>query len=346
VARLAEVDPSTVSRVLRGDPAQHVRPETRLRIIEAAQRLDYRPNVMARSLRTRRTGTIGLVIPSLDNVGFADVTHGIQRAAAEAGLLLLVVEAQALPAEGSPEAGSVYERLVGDGLVDGLILAFATLEGHHLSRLADRGIPLVLVNRRASGISGSVVVDDQRGSRMAVDHLVALGHERIAYVGLGLETDTARRRRQGYLDGLRSMGASRAAPLEERAPPTVEGGHDAIAPLLRRTRRRPPTAVFVASLMSALGVRSGLLERGLRIPGDVSLIAFNDHPLAEHLAPPLTAVRMPNLEMGQEAVRMLVGAIGGRPVQDVMIATRPQVVVRASTAPPAQSTRTPARMAG
>ena len=86
--------------------------------------------------------------------------------------------------------------------------------------------------------------------------------------------------------------------------------------------------------MSALGVRAGLIEHGLRIPEDVSLIAFNDHPIAEHLAPPLTTVRMPNLEMGQEAVGMLVGAIEGQPVQDVMITQAPQVVVRASTAPP------------
>ena len=334
VARLAGVDPSTASRVLRDDPAQHVRSETRGRILDAARRLEYRPNAPARSLRTRRTGTIGLVIPSLDNVGFADVTHGIQRATAEAGMLLLVVEAEAQPAADSGRSEVVYERLVGDGLVDGLILAFATLQDHHLSRLVDRGIPLVLVNRRVPGISGSVVVDDLEGSRMAVEHLIGLGHERIGYIGLDAVTDTARRRRQGYLDGMGRSRRGRPGRLEEDAPPTVEGGHEAIARLLGRTRSRPPTALFVASLMSALGVRAGLIEHGLRIPEDVSLIAFNDHPIAEHLAPPLTTVRMPNLEMGQEAVRMLVGAIEGQPVQDVMIAQAPQVVVRASTAPP------------
>jgi LacI family transcriptional regulator len=327
------VDPSTVSRVLRGDPAQHVRPETRQRILDAAARLAYRPNAMARSLRTRRTGTIGLVIPSLDNVGFADVTHGIQRAAAEAGLLLLVVEAQALRSE--PGGDAVYERLVGDGLVDGLIVAFATLEGHHVSRLADRGIPLVLVNRRAPGISGSVVVDDERGSCMAVQHLAGLGHRRIGWIGLDADTDTAQRRRQGYLDGLRATGRAASGDLEELASPTVAGGRQAVVRLLERTAGHPPTALFAASLMSALGVREGLLERGLRIPEDVSLVAFNDHPIAEHLAPPLTTVRMPNLEMGEEAVRMLVGAIEGQPVHDVMITRAPEVIVRASTAAPA-----------
>jgi LacI family transcriptional regulator len=336
VARRAEVDPSTASRVLRGDPGQQVRPETRQRIIDAARDLRYRPNALARSLRTRRTGTIGLVIPSLDNVGFADVTHGIQQAAAEAGRLVLVVEAEALPADGSGQAEEVYERLVGEGWVDGLIVAYATLEDSHVGHLAEQGIPLVLVNRRTSGISGSVVVDDQLGSRLAVEHLASLGHRRIGYIGLDADTDTARRRRQGYHDGLAAAREHPDRSLEAAAPPTVDGGRDGLARLLAQSRpSHRPTAVFVASLMSALGVRSGLVAAGLRIPEDVSLIAFNDHPIAEHLAPPLSTVRMPNLRMGREAVAMLLGAIDGGPVRDLMIEDRPEVVVRASTAPPA-----------
>lgn len=330
MARLASVDPSTVSRVLRGDPAQHVRPETRERIVEAARQLDYRPNALARSLRTRRTGTIGLVVPSLDNVGFAEVIHGIQRAAAEAGRLLLVVEAQALP-ESSRRSQEVYERLVGDGLVDGLVVAFATLQDHHVTRLADQGIPLVLVNRRSSGIHGSVVVDDLGGSRMAVEHLTALGHGRIGYVGFDADTDTGQRRRQGYVDGLAAAGIAPERSFEEIEPPTVEGGYRAIGRLLERTRTRRPTALFVASLMSAMGVRAGLVEQGLRIPEDASIVAFNDHPIAEHLAPPLTTVRMPNLAMGEEAVRMLLGALDGLPVHDLIIGEEPRLIVRAST---------------
>jgi LacI family transcriptional regulator len=342
VARLAEVDPSTASRVLRGDPAQHVRPETRQRILDAARQLAYRPNALARSLRTRRTGTIGLVIPSLDNVGFADVTHGIQVGAARASMLLLVVEEQALSGHGSGRSEVVYERLVGDGLVDGLIVAFATLQDRHLERLTEQGIPLVLVNRRTRGINGSVVVDDQAGSRMAVEHLASLGHTRIGYLGLAADTDTALRRRDGYLEGLASARHGGLLALEERIPPTVEGGFEGIGRLLDRTRDDPPTAVFTASLMSALGARAGLVERGLRIPQDVSLIAFNDHPIAEHLAPPLTTVRMPNLEMGEQAVHMLEGAIRGLPVGDVMVSHAPQVIVRASTAPPRPARRQPA----
>ena len=335
---MADVDPSTASRVLRGDPAQHVRTETRQRILDAASQLNYRPDALARSLRTRRTGTIGLLIPSLDNVGFADVTHGIQQAAAEGGRLVLVVEAEALSAAETqlPDTTrfEVYERLVGDGLVDGLIAAFATLDDHHLSSLADQGIPLVLVNRRTSGVSGSVVVDDLRGSRMAVDHLIGLGHRRIGLVGLDLDTDTAQRRRQGYRDALEHAGLDYDERREEAAPPTVQGGRDGLARLLAASSGESPTAIFVASLMSALGVQAGLAERGLRIPDDVSVIAFNDHPIAEHVDPPLSTVRMPNLAMGRASVEMLLRALDGIPVEDVMIKEAPRLIVRASTAAP------------
>jgi LacI family transcriptional regulator len=338
VAGLAGVDPSTASRVLRGDPAQHVRPETRERILEAAQELRYRPNALARSLRTRRTDTIGLLIPSLDNVGFADVTHGIQRAAAEEGKLVLLVEAEALSSSDKHTADEVYERLIGDGLVDGLIVAFAALQDRHVRSLAERGIPLVLVNRRSSGISGSVVVDDLRGSRMAIEHLTSLGHRRIGFLGLAGDTDTAQRRRQGYLDAMVAAGLASERHREQAEPPTVEGGRAGIERILDADREELPTAIFVASLMSALGVRAGLAAHGLRIPADVSLIAFNDHPIAEHLDPALTTVRMPNLEMGQMAVQQLLKAIDGQPIGDVMVDLAPRIIERASTAAPSAHT--------
>jgi LacI family transcriptional regulator len=183
------------------------------------------------------------------------------------------------------------------------------------------------------------VVDDLAGSRMAVEHLAALGHDRIGFVGLDADTDTAHRRRQGYLDGLATAGLAYDEALEQAAPPTEPGGRDGIAALLALPAARRPTAVFAASLMSALGVRAGIVAAGLRIPEGVSLIAFNDHPIAEHLAPPLTTVRMPNLTMGREAVRMLLDALDGQPVRDLMIDEAPEVVIRASTARPHLSSR-------
>ena len=266
MASLAGVDPSTASRVLRGDPAQHVRPETRKRILDAADQLRYRPNALARSLRTRRTGTIGLLIPSLDNVGFADVTHGIQRAAADEGKLVLLVEAEALSTSDRGNADEVYERLVGDGLVDGLIVAFAALKDRHVNSLAEQDIPLVLVNRRTSGVSGSVVVDDLRGSRMAIEHLTGLGHRYIGFIGLAGDMDTAQRRRQGYRDAMADAGSPPLENLEQAVPPTVEGGREGIERLIATNVAAMPSAIFVASLMSALGVRAGLMAAWVAHP--------------------------------------------------------------------------------
>jgi DNA-binding LacI/PurR family transcriptional regulator len=330
VARRAGVDPSTASRVLRDDPTQQVRPETRQRIIDAARDLKYRPNALARGLRTRRTDTLGLIIPSLDNLGFADVTHGIQSAAAAAGKLVMVVEAEA--AAGA--SNSVYERLIGDGRLDGMIVAFASLDDDLVAQLGEREIPLVLVNRRTSRVHGSVVVDDERGSRMAVEHLIRLGHRRIGYIGLGADTDTARRRLTGYGTGMTSAGI----PIDPRwlaaGSPTEDGGRSAIETVLKATPGNPPTAFFVASLMSAIGALAALAAAGLRVPSDVSLVTFNDHPFAAHTAPPLTTVRMPNFRMGQEAVKMLIDAFAGVPVRDLVIDDAPEIVVRASTAAP------------
>ncbi|MET0773728.1 MAG: LacI family DNA-binding transcriptional regulator [Candidatus Limnocylindrales bacterium] len=331
VARRADVDPSTASRVLRDDPSQQVRPETRERILEAARELRYRPNALARGLRTRRTDTFGLIIPSLDNLGFADVTHGIQSAAAGAGKLVMVVEAEAVA---DAAAHGVYQRLIGDGRLDGLIVAFASIDDDLVGQLVERGIPLVLVNRRTNRARGSVVVDDERGSRLAVEHLLALGHRRVGYLGIDADTDTARRRMAGYSAAMAAAGIDVDARWLAAGPPTEEGGRHAVREVLAGSSDRRPTGYFVASLMSAIGALSELAEGGVVVPRDASLVAFNDHPFAAHTAPPLTTIRMPNVRMGEQAVGMLLAAMEGEPVRDVVIEEAPELVIRASTAAP------------
>lgn len=334
VAKLAEVDPSTVSRVLRDDPMQAVRPETRERILAAAGALRYRPNALARSLRTRRTDTIGLIIPSLENVGFSEVTHGIQAAAAAFGKLVVVIEAEALTSTDEAAVEEAYSRLITDGRVDGLIVAFATVDDHLVTQLSERGTPLVLVNRRTAGIHGSVVVDDERGSDLAVAHLAALGHTRIGYVGIAADTDTARRRERGYREAMARAGLDVRETWLGVGTPTIAGGRLATRSLLERASADRPTGLFTASLLGAIGVLAELRDAGMAVPADISVIAFNDHELAEHLDPPLTTVRMPNFRMGEEAVRLLLEAIDGEAGRDEMIDDAPQVIVRRSTAAP------------
>jgi len=333
VARLADVDPSTVSRVLRGDPSQAVRPATRDRILAASETLSYRPNALARGLRTRRTDTLGLIIPSLENVGFSEVTHGIQAAAAVAGRLVVVVEAEALErADDGSAMDDPYSRLISDGRVDGLIVAFATVDDHVVMQLAERGIPLVLVNRRTVGVHGSVVVDDERGSALAVEHLVELGHQRIGYVGLAAETDTARRREHGFRSAMTEAGLLVDPRWVAAGAPTLSGGRGAVESMLGAIGTDRPSGLFVASLLGAIGVLTGLRAAAIDVPAEMSVIAFNDHELAAHLDPPLTTVRMPNFQMGAEAVELLLEAIEGQDQRDLMIDTPPEVIVRGSTA--------------
>lgn len=333
VATAADVDPSTVSRVLRGDPTQGVRPETRDRIIEAARELRYRPHAVARSLRTRQTDTFGLLVPTLDNIGFSEVVHGIQAAAAEAGKLVMVVEVRAVDSAGArADLDELYARLVLDGRVDGLIVGFATADDPLVKSLAERRLPLVLVNRRSSGIHGSVVVDDRRGAVLAVEHLISLGHRNIGYVGFAPKTDTSRRRFEGYRSAMGKAGL----PIDERwlasGDPTEEGGQQAVAQILSASGRQRPTALFSSTLLGAFGILAGLLDAGHSVPDAVSVVAFNDHPIAAITAPPLTTVKMPNFEMGRRAMHMLIRATVGHPVTDEMLKDPPELIVRASTA--------------
>lgn len=327
VAQLARVDPSTASRVLRNDPRQAARSETRQRIFRAATELGYRPNGLARGLRLRRTLTIALLVPDLNNVGFAEITHGVQEAAEEAGYLLMLSGAH------RPVGEAQYPELLLEGRVDGLLIAFAHLDDPLVGRLAELNLPLVLVNRRAAGVPCSVTVDDEWGSRLAVEHLVSLGHRKIGHVAGSLETDTGLRRQHGFVRGLAQANLSLDQRWVAEGRYTEEGGEAAARTILERSGRELPTALYVANLMSALGVLSALSGTGLRVPNDMSVITMDDHVVAAHTAPPLTSVRMPFYRMGVEAVRMLIDVIEGRPVGHRTVDEAPQVIIRESTAP-------------
>lgn len=336
VAQLAQVDASTASRVLREDPQQKVREETRARILDAARVLDYRPNAAAQSLRTRRTDTFALIIPTLDNPGFVDVVRGIQMEAAEQEKLVVVVEADAIGVDeqGLGQREELFARLVLDGRVDGMIIAFATPEDRLVARLAERNLPVVLVNRRIEAVHSWVAVDDVRGAEMAVEHLLSLGHEKVGFVGFGPLADTAQRREQGFRAAMDAAGLRVDPRWVASAAPSREGGRQAIAEILDASAGDRPTALFSASLLGAIGVLSGLHERGVAVPEDISLVAFNDHEISKDTSPPLTTVRLPNVKMGQEAMRMAVAAADGRAVKEIMIEGPIELVTRESTAPP------------
>jgi LacI family transcriptional regulator len=323
VAEAAGVDASVVSRVLSGDARLSIRPETRQRVLAAAAQLDYRPNTAARTLKTARTMAIGMIVPDLANQNYATIAQGAEERAATAGYTLLV-------ATGSPTM-----RLTDlHGRIDGLLVAMATSE---TPRLGDFGvgIPALLVNRREPCGIPSVTVDDETGAALATEHLIALGHQRIAQVAGPQNADTARRRLRGYGSALERAGIEVDPELIAEASFDEAGGHVAASRLLKLG----PTALFVANVRAAIGVIAAARRLGLAIPADVSIVGFHDAPFASYLDPALTTVRMPLVEMGRQAVDNLLALLAGQSVEDVTVATPPELVVRASTAPPSRRHR-------
>jgi LacI family transcriptional regulator len=254
----------------------------------------------------------------------SEIIRGAERAASNAGYVLLIADAEEFL-----QAGVAYRRLLLERRVDGLLLASASTSEPFLLDLVKTDLPLVLVNRRAGSVAPSITVDDALGMSLGVRHLLDLGHRAIGYVSGPVDADTAQRRLEGYLSELSHAGVS---PRPERVVESrfdEASGYAASGELLERWST-PPTAVAVWSVAAAIGVIAGLTTRGLRVPEDVSVVAFHDAPIAGYLRPPLTTVRMPLGEMAALGVEALLRQIGGETVESAVVQTRPIVVVRES----------------
>lgn len=329
VAAHAGVSLATAARLLRGDPTLGVRPETRARVLAAATELRYRPNRLAAGLRTRRAGTVAVFLPDPRNIGWAEMLDGIDEVARDADHLVAVSDVR-----GPALDPDTFARFALEGRVDGAIVAVSLVADELLARLAATGMALVPINGRSGAIPGSVTMEDGEGARLAVGALVAEGHRRIGFVtGIG-QADVAQRREQGYRDGLALWGIAADPAWVAHGPFTTQGAAEATGRLLRLARARRPTAVVALNLTMALGVVAAARARGLDVPGGLSVIAFDDHPIEEHVTPPLTAVAMPMRAMGAAAASMLFGSLAGEPMRHVIVPERPRLVRRASTAPP------------
>jgi LacI family transcriptional regulator len=327
VAERAGVDRSVVSRVINDDPVLNIREETRERVQRAIEELDYRPNAIARSLRTSQAGTFGLLIPDFTNPIYSSIIRGAEAAAARTDRLLLT---GSISGE-SFETGR-YVELLSRGRVDGLLLA-GTVESTEImeDRLHSLGLPYIWLNRRPPGSRRYVVLDDERASALAVEHLAGLGHRRIAHISGPESADTAQRRRAGYVNAIEGAGLQLDERLVVEADYTNAGGAEAMSALLRLPE--PPTAVFVASVASAIGALYAVGIAGLSVPEDVSVLAVHDLPMAGYLTPPLTTVRMPLEELGRRGVELLSTVAERDPIEEILPGTM-DLVVRRSTGSP------------
>jgi DNA-binding LacI/PurR family transcriptional regulator len=325
VARAAGVSKSTVSRVLSGDPTLSVRADTRARVHALAQQLGYRPHPVARALATPSTGAMALLVPNLSNPAYVEIIRGAYGRARERGYVLLCAEDFE-----QQEADEAFTELVDGGRVDGLLIASARPETRLLDVLDRHWVPHVFVNRSVPGAACNVTLDVARASRVAYEHLAGLGHTRIGHVAGPHDVQSARGREEAFVAAAADHG--HAPPPVARGAFTPSGGAEAAAQLLER--HGDVTAVFASSLAQAIGLLHVARGRGRAVPADLSLVAYDELPLAGFLAPPLTTVAMPLSELGEVAVDILVDVLGGRPARSQVLGSEPVIVDRGSTAPP------------
>jgi LacI family transcriptional regulator len=327
VAARAQVDPSIVSRVLAGEDWRVSAP-TRERIDRAVKALNYVPHRMARGLRTGETLTLAVLLPHIGDPAYFNMMTGAMAAAAESNYVALFADTNDDTALELQE----IDRLT--GRVDGVVSAAARPGSPGIARIGASGTPVVLLNRRGDAGLPSVTGPDRAGAVLAVTHLTGLGHRRIAHLGGPLELDPSQRRREGYLAAMADTGLPVHADWLAESELTEDTAAAKAHALLGLPSRRRPTAVFASTLPSALGALREFRAQGVDVPGDISVVGFDDHPLADHLWAPLTTIRMPHVVMGQLAVRLLIQLIRREPVPaETVVEDPPVLVVRGSTGP-------------
>ncbi|MGZ8468627.1 MAG: LacI family DNA-binding transcriptional regulator [Gemmatirosa sp.] len=327
VAARAGVSKSLVSLVMR--EAGHVSAEKRRLVLEAAQALGYRPNAIARGLVSRRTHLLGVILSDLHNPFFAEVLDGVEEEAGARGYRTIISTVDRRTPQGERRALDTLLEL----RVEALILASPMLQPDAIDG-ASRELPVALVARQwhTSDVD-SVANDDPLGAALAVQHLVALGHTRIAHIDGGGGTG-ATDRRTGYQAAMRTAGLEAQARVVAGSY-TDEGGRQGIAALFDDAGGAPPTAVFVANDLAALGALGALAERGLRVPQDVSVVGYDNTALAALRQVDLTTVDQPRPDMGRTAVRLVLERLEERRAEARHLVIAPTLVVRGTTAAPA-----------
>lgn len=329
VAEQAGVHPATASRALNPETRRLVNDATAERVLRVARALGYRPNPIARSLKTARSASIGVIIPDLTNPLFPPIVRGIEDVLAPAGYNAWIANTDNHPEREAAQVESMRSRHV-----DGLIIATARLEHPLVERLAGEGMPLVLVNRRLAGSAvPSVTGDDATGVALAMRHLVDLGHRRIAHLAGPQDTSTGLHRLRAYQQALHDHGLDADPALVAVCAAWTEAeGATALGAML--DAGSPFTAVLAGNDLLALGCYDVLAERGLPCPEALSIVGFNDMPYIDKLRPPLTSVRIPHYEIGAEAARLLLDGLRDPHRHPRSVLMPLTLVVRQSTAPP------------
>lgn len=329
VAQLAGVHPGTASRALNEQTRALVNEETAGRVLRAAAELGYRPNPIARGLKTNRSYMVGVLIPDIQNPLFPPIIRGIEDRLDQAGYTPVVANT-----ENDPERERIDFEAMRARQVDGFITATARRDHELLDEIVGLELPLVLVNRRVEdGALPSATADDREGVRLAVEHVLELGHRRIAYLAGPLELSTGHQRLESFLDSMRAAGVDPEPELVLRGSAFTEREGERLCGELLDSGA-PFTAIIAGNDLMALGCYDVFEERGLSCPGDVSVVGFNDMPFADHFDPPLTTIRIPHYEIGLAAAELFLGLLQGGAEDRPQVVLPPSLVVRESTAAP------------
>lgn len=323
VAQRAGVSQPTVSLVLSSNPKARVAAATRERVHRAAEELGYRPNVVARSLVQRRSYALGVVIPDIANQFFADVVSGAERVASEDGYAVFLCEQRDLPLARHLEALRARQ-------VDGVILDAAGASV--MPDAAFEGLNIVLIDQPSERWPG-VASDAEGAGRLAAEHLLALGHRRIAFVGPSADVHGLRMRERGFFRALTQAGVTLPSAWLRRERATLEGGQAGMRALLAQAER--PTATFCANDLLALGAHKACTQLGVSVPNAMSLVGCDDIDFARLVTPELTTVAVPARELGARAARLLIQELEGKQVAPRKSRALPvKLVVRGTTAAP------------
>lgn len=325
VAQQAGVSPSTVSHVI--NDTRFVSQQLRDRVLHAMRELNYQPSAVARSLRTKRTQVVALVIPDITNPYFPEVARGVQDVAEENEYSVILCNTDRVRGRELR-----FLKALRGQRVDGLILNPSEVTSGDLQDLQDAQIPVVLIGSQIDHPDLDVVmVDNVQGAYDAVSHLIDLGHRRIGLVGGSRAASSGEQRFQGYIRALADLDIPIDEEIITEGRFTREGGYESMKRLL--ALQAPPTAVFASSDVMAIGALMAIQEEGLQVPNDVSLVGFDDIAEASTTTPKLTTVSQPKYQTGQVAAQLLFDRVeGASPGERQKIVLSHQLVIRDSTA--------------
>jgi LacI family transcriptional regulator len=325
VADLAKVSKTTVSHVI--NETRPVSEGKRQRVLYAMKELDYQPNILARSLRKRETGTIGLIVPNNANPFYAEVSRGVESLSFEEGYNVILCNS-----DRNLQKEIAYTELLVSKRVDGILFVGAWVgeQTQHLSEINRQGIPLAVVDRFASDLDIDLVrTDNHLGGWLATSHLLGLGHKRISCIGGIPEFTPNAERIIGYKKALRDAGIAIKDEIIIRTNFQFEGGHRAAQQLLSLENR--PTAIFACNDLMAIGAMRAARDLGFRIPEDISVVGFDDIQMAQYTCPQLTTIAQPMFDMGKLATEMLLERIRDTNIPQRKRILEPKLVVRQST---------------